>query len=318
MLDSVDLLIVQLLQEDGRASWTEIAKRAGVTVSTAYRRATALLESGSILVTVLPATDLYPETARMYEVRVRCRPGTQRAVAHRLAGRSDTRWVAIVTGEYDVAAEVVVPQGEDVAAVLLDDIQNDPDVVATQTDMVLRSRAVARDWSRGGARDGHECDPSHLDSVDRTILAALRDDGRRSYADAASALGMSESTVRRRCADVFRRGCAGVVTLVQPHLLGYQQEVLIRLDLLPQHVEGAVRTLEGQEGVHYFATTLGATSLVCELIMKTHDDLHAFIRDVVTPLPGLTRLTADVELIVFKRGFVVCPWASADPARPSR
>jgi DNA-binding Lrp family transcriptional regulator len=322
MLDEIGVRILRALQQDGRASWTQIAQMAAVPPSTAYRRGTALIENGDVRVAVLPTTEVHPSTARIYELLVQCRRGTQRAVAARLAARTDTRWVAVVTGQFDVAAEVVIPQGEDVAAVLLDDIQSDPDLVATQTALVLKSQAVANDWQPpmrppGRALDGerfpHQCDESHMAGPDRAILSLLRDDGRRSYASIAAELEMNETTVRRRCTDLLRLGCATVITLVQPHLLGYEQEVQIRLDVLPQQLEAAMQTLARQPGVHYLATTFGAMSLVCEIRLKSHHDLYDFVRDVVSQVPGVTKMIAEVDLVVFKRAFVLCPWASASP-----
>jgi DNA-binding Lrp family transcriptional regulator len=322
VLDDIDTQVIQCLQRDGRATWTQIAKQIGIPTSTAFRRGTHLLESGRILVATLPTPDTYPEDARVYDVRVRCRAGSQRAVAMRFAERPDTRWVAVVTGEYDVSAEVIVPHGDDLAEVLIDQIQHDPDVLTTDTALVLTEHQVANDWPRSyedassRPRPTHVCAPEHLDPTDRAVLAQLRADGRRSYAAVAAALDLSENTVRRRCADLFERRCASVVTLVQPHSLGYNEELLIRLDVPPQHVDEAVNTLSHTNGVHHIASTFGVTSLVCELMLKSHQDLRTFVNEVVIRLPGLTKMAAEVELIVYKRGFLLCPWVQRDPQPP--
>jgi DNA-binding Lrp family transcriptional regulator len=319
VLDAIDTEIVRSLQADGRASWTHIAKQIGIPTSTAFRRGTHLLESGNILVATLPTPDTYPEDSRVYEIRVRCQPGTQKAVAMRFTERTDTRWVAVITGKYDVSAELIVRQGDDPSDVLIDQIQKDQNVVATDTNLVLTEHQVANDWprsfpdARSQTRSTHVCSPDHLDATDRDILAQLREDGRRSYAAVAAALDLSENTVRRRCTDMFERRCASVVTLAQPHSLGYNQELLIRLDLRPQHVDAAVRTLSHCNGVHHIASMFGGTSLVCELMLKSHHDLRAFVADVITGLDGLLRMTAEIELIVYKRGFLQCPWVKREP-----
>jgi DNA-binding Lrp family transcriptional regulator len=318
MLDAIDAQIVQSLQLDGRASWTQIAQQIGIPTSTAFRRGTALLEGSAILIGTLATPDTYPEDGRVYEIRVRCRPGSQRAVAYRFARRPDTRWVAVITGQFDVSAELVVPRGVDFAEILIDQIQSDPDVLATDTALVLGEHNIANDWPRSiPAHDSkplpeHICSQDHLDGTDRAILAQLREDGRRSYAAVATSLDLSENTVRRRCTEMFERRCARVVTLVQPYSLGYNQELLIRLDVLPQHTDSAAQVLAHQNGVHHIASNLGETSLVCELMLKSHHDLRAFLQDVVATLPGLTRMAVEIELIVYKRGFLRCPWVLDD------
>jgi DNA-binding Lrp family transcriptional regulator len=325
MFNDVDMRIVRALQQEGRASWTRIAELADVPGSTAYRRGTTLIEAGHLRIAVVPAQDRL-QNSRIYELLLRCRPRTQRAVAARLAARQDTRWVAVISGEFGVAADLIIPQGADVATLLLDDIESDPDIIVCQATLVLRSLTVDLDWQTPPGRAApspgsgdpatHQCDESHLHEDDRAILALLRDDGRRSYASIAAELGMNETTVRRRCTDMLRLGCAEVITLVQPHLLGFEQEVQIHLDVLPQQMEPAIQMLAKQPGVHYVASTFGAMSLTCEIKLRSHHDLYGFLRDVVAQVPGVTKMTAEIELIVFKRAFVLCPWASVEPARP--
>ena len=312
MLDAIDVQIVQSLQTDGRASWTQIAKQIGIPTSTAFRRGAALLEGNAILIAMLPTS----KEGRVYEIRVRCRPGSQRAVAFRFAERPDTRWVAVVTGDYDVSTELVISRGGDLAEILIDQIQSDPDVLATDTTLVLGEHNIANDWPRRfPARDEplwaeHACSPDHLDSIDRSILAELHEDGRRSYAAVAASLDLSENTVRRRCTGMFERRCVRVVTLVQPYSMGYNEELLIRLNVLPEHTDRAANALAHQNGVHHIASNFGATSLVCELMLKSHHDLRTFMSDVVAKLPGLIQVSVEIELIVYKRGFLRCPWVS--------
>ena len=315
MLDAIDTQIVECLQADGRASWTQIARQIGVPTSTAFRRGTALLEGNAILIATLPTLEVYPEESRLYEVRVRCRRGAIRSVARRLADRHDSRWVAAVTGEFDVSAELIVPQSTDLGEIIIDQIQSDPDVLAVDTSLVLAEHNVANDWPHGlrayeerPLRPEHVCSPSHFDDTDRAILAELREDGRRSYAAVAVVLGLSENTVRRRCTEMFQRRCARVATLVRPHSLGYNEELLIRLDVEPRHADAAVETLAHQNGVHHIASNLGAPSLVAELMLKSHRDIRTFVQDVIAKLPGVSRMSVEIELVVYKRGFLRCPW----------
>jgi DNA-binding Lrp family transcriptional regulator len=314
MLDAIDTQIVECLQVDGRASWTQIARQIGVPTSTAFRRGMALLEGNAILIATLPTLEMYPEHSRVYEIRLRCRRGATRSVARRLAGRNDSRWVAAVTGEFNVSAELVVPPSADLAEILIDQIQGDPDVLAVDTTMVLAEHHVANDWPQRfpayeqPPQPEHVCSSDHFDATDRAILAELSHDGRRSYAAVAAVLDLSENTVRRRCMEMFQRRCARVATLVRPHSLGYHEELLIRLDVAPGHTDAAIEILTHQNGVHHIASNLGAPSLVCELMLKSHRDIRTFVPDVIARLPGLTGMSVEIELVVYKRGFLRCPW----------
>lgn len=316
MFDEVDQAIVEALLTDGRASWVDIARSTGLTMATARRHGTQLLEAGLVLVSVLPTIDLFPETHRMYEVRIACHPGTQRQIALDLALRSDTRWVAIVTGEFDVAAEVLVPQGTDVASVLLDDVQRIPNIINTRTALVLGSETISDDWSRKQPKAQsvtqrsrrHVCDSTHLAPQDRAVLRALKEDGRRSFVELAADLTISETTVRRRFAEMMDRGCASVITLVQPASLGYEQELVLRLNVTPQYVAAVCDALAGQPGVHHLATVVGTETVICEVLLQTHLDTRRFFDEVLSQLPGVINTIAEIELVVYKRAFILSPW----------
>jgi DNA-binding Lrp family transcriptional regulator len=316
MFDELDRAIVEALLNDGRASWVEIAREIGASVPTTRRRGTALIDGGPVLVSVLPTIDLFPEAHRMFEVRLQCAPGTERQVAFQLARRADTRWVAVVTGEFDVAAELLVAQGDDPASVLLDDLQLNPGVVRSHVAPILDSETISDDWSRrmtssalrSGSRGPHVCDPTHLTAPDRAILDALKGDGRRTFVELAAELQMSETTVRRRFTEMIDQGCATVITLVQSASLGYEQELILRLDVAPADVEATRFALAAHHGVHQVATMIGPEALTCEILFETQQDLRKFMKDVLAPMASVRRVIAEIELVVYKRAFLMSPW----------
>jgi DNA-binding Lrp family transcriptional regulator len=318
-VDDVDRRILLALRADGRASLADLAREVEVPASTVYRRLSALLAERRAHVAVLPLAD--QESLRLYEVRVRCQPGRQRDVAQKLTQRHDTRWVAIVTGDYGVAAELAVPAGTEVASVLFEDIeQSDEHILGTQSSLVLHTFKGAPS-GRGFPCDAEICtqpvDPStSFDAVDRDLLRLLRDDGRRSYASLAAELGASESTVRRRVNGLLEGGNAETVTIVQPASLGYDHEAILRLDVLPQHLESIAHELAAHAGVHYVAATFGETALVCELQMRSPRELYDFLVGTVGRAGGITRTSVEIELIVTKRAFVPTPWSEPAPLAP--
>jgi DNA-binding Lrp family transcriptional regulator len=323
-LDAIDRRILEELQADGRASPTELARLVGAPVSTVHRRTNALLEEGRVRVGVLPNASS-EESFRLYEVRLRCRAGRQRDVARVLSARSDMRWVAVVTGDYGVAAELVVPLGVDVAGVIFDDIEQDENILATQSSLVLQTYK-----GPDTVRVAFPFDPAlkmpeaaaaeELDPVDAAILGALRDDGRMGFSAVAARTQMSESTVRRRIRTMLKTQRAEVISIVHPPSLGYEHEAIIRLDVVPEHLESVAEQLAEHPGVHHLAATFGETALVCEVLMHTAGETYAFLSETVARARGITRMSVEMELIVMKRGFLTTPWSSGDaePAHARR
>lgn len=83
-LDELDRQIAVALQQDGRASWRAIAETVGSSTATVARRGQHLLSSGVLKVTAVPAL------------------GSK--------GQVDS-FLTIVTGRYDIIAELVVLGG---------------------------------------------------------------------------------------------------------------------------------------------------------------------------------------------------------------
>src|SRR5690242_3270432 len=106
-LDGLDRKIIAALQMDGRASWTAIAERCNTSVATVARRAQQLFTEGIVRVGVVPDIN-HAGPADLFILRIGCRPGRHADVAQTLAGRPDIRFLALVTGNADIVAEVNV------------------------------------------------------------------------------------------------------------------------------------------------------------------------------------------------------------------
>jgi DNA-binding Lrp family transcriptional regulator len=315
-LDALDRRIVAALQMDGRASWTDIAEACGTSVATAARRGQQLLADGVVRVAVVPDIN-HAGPANLFVVRVKCSAGEQVRVAEVLLRRDDVRLVALVTGPFDLVAELIVRKDESLSARLVGDLQAIDGVQACETDLLLHTYKVSHDWSRqlltgeAHAPDGsepHACDPSHFDNMDRATLARLRGDGRASFRAVAKDLQVNESTVRRRFESLRERGCVWVLTLVPAASLGFESEIVLQITTAPSRLEAVARKLATYRGVRYLGSTLGANSLMCEVILPTTGDVYQFVTQTLGNLDGVQGWTASMELVTFKRGFVETPW----------
>jgi len=73
-----------------------------------------------------------------------CRSGTQAHVAEVLAGHPDVRFLALVAGRYDIAAEVCVDTGKSVIGQLISEIQEINGVEWCETDPIMHEYKVDR------------------------------------------------------------------------------------------------------------------------------------------------------------------------------
>lgn len=332
-LDELDRRIVVAMQHDGRASWRAIADAVGSSTATVARRGQNLIQSGTIKVAVMPALGSTGEVDS-FLIRVTCQPGTQLLVAAELVAHSDVRFVTVVTGGYDIIAELVVKGGAIHYPQLIEELQSIEGVERWRSDLIMHVYKVSFDWGRqlfaetlalpdgehgsdeseGAGVDSTEfaepaaCSPTHFDAADWKILDALRDDGRETFQSIADNLGMNESSVRRRFERLRTAKCIDILTLVPAPALGMGAETLLTVKVAPARMDAVARELAQQPAVRYLAATLDENALFCEVILPSSDRLYEFITQTLSRLDGVEGWTASMELLFLKRGFIETPW----------
>lgn len=318
-MDALDRRIAAALQLNGRATWRDVARVVDSSESTVARRGRLLLEAGLVRVTG------QPDPARVglgYPVLVQleCAPGDRKAVARTLARRPDVRFLTIVTGGFDIVLELIVESRRHLSRVLLDELSAVDGITATTTEWVLRTFKTSYDWSRELLGDQRPVDPAFgselraggtdlpdpwpLDATDLRLIQLLGDDGRRTYAELAAALGTSESMVRRRFAALVAHGYLVIATLVDPHVIDYEVEALVWLQVRLGEVEAVGDALAAHREVRYLAATSGFSDLVCEIVLRSPPDLYAFWTEKLGALEGIQRASIAHELGAVKRGYV--------------
>lgn len=310
-MDQLDRRIAAALQVNGRATWRQVARAVGSSESTVARRAQQLIDAGFMRVTAV-ADPIRCGFGYPVLVQLKCEVGAAGEVADVLAERPDVRFVALVTGTFDVVMELVVPSRRRLARVLIEELPQVDGITETTTESVLRNFKMAYDWSRellgaSALELEHAPDtddrPITLTAVDLELLQLLVDDGRRSFADLAAALDISESMARRRVDALVASGCLRFATFVEPHRLGYDVEVFIWMRVDLALLEETAVALAARPEVRYLSATSGFSDLTCEVILRSQDDLYAFSTETLGALPAVRQVDFALELATVKRGY---------------
>jgi DNA-binding Lrp family transcriptional regulator len=311
LVDDLDRRIAAALQVNGRATWRQVARAVGSSESTVARRAQQLIDGGFMRVTAV-ADPIRCGFGYPVLVQLTCEVGAADEAAELLAERPDVRFAALVTGAFDVVVELIVPSRRRLARILLEELPEIKGITQTTTESVLRNFKTAYDWSRdllGPIAAELEPppvpagDPIAPDNIDLQLLQLLVEDGRRSFAQLAGGLGISESMARRRVDALVAAGCLKFATFVDPHHLGYDVEVLIWLRVDLARLEETALALSVRPEVRYLSATSGYSDLTCEVILRSQDDLYAFSTEALAALPGVREVDFALELATLKRGF---------------
>ena len=127
-----------------------------------------------------------------------------------------------------------------------------------------------------------------LDALDRSLVAALEDDGRRPYRDIARDLGVAEATVRNRVGRLIDSGLIRITAVGDPLALGVEVAAIALLRLRPGTVRESAEVLAAYPNVRFVGTSFGAADLIIQTLHRNIDELHAFMTgELPTALPGL-------------------------------
>lgn len=144
LLDEAGRRIVEQLQEDGRRSYAAIAKSVGLSEAAVRQRVQRMTEQG--LIQIVAVTDpLQVGFARQAMIGIRCE-GDMRPVADALVAMVEVDYVVLTAGTFDLLAEVVCEDDDDLLDLLNERIRPLPGVASTETFVYLKLRKQRYDW----------------------------------------------------------------------------------------------------------------------------------------------------------------------------
>ena len=144
ILDDIDKAIIEQLQEDGRRTYTKMARAVGLSEAAVRQRVQRLLDGGVMqIVAVTDPLMLGFRRQAMVGLKVE---GDLRSVADTVAAIPDVDYVVIASGSYDLLLEVVAEDDESLLSLLNDKIRAIPGVRSTDTFIYLKLIKQTYSW----------------------------------------------------------------------------------------------------------------------------------------------------------------------------
>ncbi len=135
-LDEIDQGIINLLRIDGRISLTEISKELNIPGATARYRLQRLLQSKAIQITAWPNPKMLGKQ-HLLILFLKVESGQIDTVAQELTTIAEVRFVAILTGRFNIAADVYFGDHSDLLT-FFDKLHRIRGVISYESNTVLR------------------------------------------------------------------------------------------------------------------------------------------------------------------------------------
>lgn len=137
---------------------------------------------------------------------------------------------------------------------------------------------------------------SNLDATDRSILAALDEDGRMPTAMIAVRLGLARGTVQARLEKLRESGVLRAHSArVTPAALGRPVAASVQVELDQHQITEAIAALASIPEVLECFAPAGNTDLLLRVVAKNPDDLYR-VSEEIRLCPGINRTSTSLFL----------------------
>lgn len=141
-----------------------------------------------------------------------------------------------------------------------------------------------------------------LDSIDRSIIAELQQDGRASYAALAKVVGLSEAAVRQRVQRLLESGVMQIVAVTDPLTVDLARQAMVGI-----RVDGDIRTVADRlaeiPSVDYVVLCAGSFDVLCEITCADDEELLDLLNNEVRRIPGVQTTETFVYLRLAKQTY---------------
>lgn len=139
-----------------------------------------------------------------------------------------------------------------------------------------------------------------LDEIDRRIVKILQADGRRPNTEIARELHLSETTVRKRVAQLVSRGLINIVAVPTPRAVGMNLSAIIGISVILPQLRAVSEELKRQREVRYVGVSTGRYDIIVEAFFFNQRHFLDFISNRLGKMDGITGLETSVILDVVK------------------
>jgi len=143
-LDHTDRSIIRELQVEGRMPYSQLAPKVGLSEAATRQRVNRLVDNGVVqIVAVTDPAALGMGFQAMVGISV---DGDVTSAAEALAEMAQVEYVVITTGRYDILAEVVCADADDLLTVVHGQIRSSPGIRSTEIFGYLRLVKQSYSW----------------------------------------------------------------------------------------------------------------------------------------------------------------------------
>ena len=153
-------------------------------------------------------------------------------------------------------------------------------------------QSVQRNWARSDTRA--------VDDLDREIIRRLQKNGRLSNTEIARDLNVTETTIRKRIAQLIDDDMINIVAVPTPKAVGSSMSAIIGLSADMRSIHHVSDRLRECPEVRYVGMSTGRYDIMLEVFARDQEHLLEFVTERLGSMEGITDLETSIILKVVK------------------
>lgn len=141
-----------------------------------------------------------------------------------------------------------------------------------------------------------------LDQISKLIIEQLQEDGRRSYAAIARAVGLSEAATRQRVQRLMDERVVRIAAVADPAAIGFHRMAMLGIKV-EGDIQGVAEKLSALQEAEYVVISAGQFDIIVELLCVDDEHLLQTVDGSVRTIPGVRSTETFVYLRVAKETY---------------
>jgi Lrp/AsnC family transcriptional regulator for asnA, asnC and gidA len=303
MITETDLKLIAALDANGRASYAELSRSLGISISTISKKVKSLLDDRVIEIQAIPNPNRLGQTAHAL-VALRTSVDKLENVCKRLEVYPSIDLLAAVFGRFNLVASVQFSNWDDLHGFISTKIAAVDDI--TNMEVFFAKENKKRFYHILGTRD-HEKSVLKIDDIDRKIINALCVNGRSSVSDLAKMFDLSISSVSKRLSHLFEENAIRVQAHVDYNKIGYHARAFILIRTKNNMIENICRTINNFAEVQTVITLINGYDIFLGTVSYDSESLYNLVNQKIAVIPGVLNAEVWIRGKNFKRYFGPLP-----------
>jgi DNA-binding Lrp family transcriptional regulator len=292
MLSSFDRQLVLALQQNGRATNVELARRLDAHVSTIAKRILWLEDHDIIKVRALPNPFKLGYTAHAI-IAIKAHDRKIDEICIRLNEVFNVNLIVTAFGRYDILATAYFPTWEKLLGLVSSQLSSVDGVIV---DIFLVKEIKKRYYGL----NADNIVPVKFDDIDQFIIERLTENGRYKSQRLAKELGISPPTCLRRISRLLEEKVIEIKAIPNPSKIGYASNAFMFLRIKADKLENVCATLGRYKDIFLVMTLFNSYDVLIGMNASSPEELYKFKNELVS-LEGVVNSEIVIRAEIKKR-----------------